>query len=59
MVTRNAIVDVLMERDEMTRSEAIAALKEARAQVRAGADPEEVLMSEFMLESEYVYELLE
>ncbi len=55
----NAIVDTLMERDGYSRSEAIAALKEARLMIAAGMDPEEVLSMEFGLEPDYIYDLLQ
>ena len=55
----NALVDTLMERDGYSKSEAIAALKEARLMVSAGMDPDEVLRMEFGLEPDYIYDLLQ
>lgn len=55
----NEIVRVLMERDGVEIGEAQEMLEEARALVREGADPEEVLAEEFGLEPDYVFDLLE
>ena len=55
----NQIVSVLMERDGLTKNEAIDALKEARQEVHNGEDPSEVLMENFMLESDYLWDLLD
>lgn len=55
----NAIIDVLIDRDGYSKSEAIAALKEARLMINAGMDPEEVLMTEFNLEPDYLYDLIQ
>lgn len=50
---------VLMRRDGMTASEAQAAIEEAAMLVSEGGDPEEVLESEFGLEPDYIYDLIE
>ena len=54
----NAIVKILMERDGYTQEEAESALKEARNRVYDGEDPEDVLLDEFSLEPDYIYDLL-
>jgi hypothetical protein len=55
----NQIVAVLMERDGFTKHEAIEELRSARRQVHDGEDPSEVLMENFMLESDYLFDLLD
>jgi hypothetical protein len=55
----NSIITLLMERDGLTLAEAHEALEEAAKEVRAGADPEEVLACSFGLEPDYIYDLLE
>lgn len=53
------LLQVLMRRDDMTRSEALEAIAEARKRVlEDGEDPEEVLQDEFGLEPDYVMDLL-
>lgn len=51
--------EILIKRDGMTAQEADDAINEARELVLAGEDPEEVLESEFGLEPDYVFELLD
>lgn len=51
--------EVLTGRDGMTEQEAQEAIEFARELVlREGMDPEEVLMEEFGLEPDYVFDLL-
>lgn len=51
--------EVLTGRDGMTEQEAQEAIEFARGLVLgAGMDPEEVLMEEFGLEPDYVFDLL-
>ena len=54
----NEIVKVLMRRDCMSRDEAIDALRDARKLIDEGMDPEEVLLVEFGLECDYIFDLL-
>lgn len=54
----NAIIKVLITRDGMLYDEAKELLDEARDMVMGGADPEEVLYSEFGLEPDYIFDLL-
>jgi len=54
----STIIQVLMDRDGLSWSEAGELLHEARGAVAAGADPEEILFEEFGLEPDYLFELL-
>lgn len=55
----NRIVEVLVDRDGMTKVEATRALLQARAAFNpAEDDPDEVLASEFGLEPDYIADLL-
>ena len=54
----NAIVKVLMERDGLTRHDAMDMLLDAKARVAEGEDPEEILTEEFGLEPDYIEDLL-
>lgn len=56
---RNEIIKVLMERDGMTKTEAIAELKRVRETYDWAVDnPEDVLADEFGLEPDYIFDLL-
>lgn len=55
----NPIVLVLIQRDGMDKYDAEDMLEEARREVAAGADPEEVLYNDFGLELDYIFNLLE
>jgi len=50
---------VLIRRDDLTAREAQELIDEAKELVREGADPEEVLLDEFGLEPDYVFDLLD
>lgn len=52
----NSMVEVLMHREDMTRSEVIAWIKEVTEDM---TDPEGVLHDEFGLEPDYIWDLLE
>lgn len=53
-----SLLEVLMERDGLTKEEAQEAIAGARAEIRnGGCDPEEVLY-EFGLEPDYIFDLL-
>ena len=55
----NPIVEILMKRDSMTQEEAEELLEIGRAQVyEDGEDPEDVLLNEFGLEPDYVFDLI-
>ena len=58
-MTTERIVDILMGRDSMPRSEAEETIHDAKVRVLNGEDPEEILYEEFGLEPDYVFELLE
>ena len=58
MKTTNEIVRILMRRDGMERDEAEDLLRDARAVVEEGEDPEDVLADWFGLEPDYVYDLI-
>ena len=53
-----SILEVLMTRDTMDRVEAQEWIDDARKEVAAGADPEEILRCEFGLEPDYIYDLI-
>ena len=50
--------EILIRRDGMTEAEANELIQEARASVEDGADPEEVLLFEFGLEPDYIFDLI-
>jgi hypothetical protein len=54
-----SILKVLMERDGMDKAEAEDWISDVRLEVANGADPEEMCHSEFGLEPDYIWELLE
>lgn len=58
MKATNRLVQILMERDDMGRDEAEDLLRDARAAVGEGEDPEEILQDYFGLEPDYVFDLL-
>lgn len=53
-----SLLEVLMRRDNLTKEEAQDQIKEARARVNAGEDPEEILYEEFGLEPDYIFDLI-
>lgn len=52
------LLTTLMDRDNLSREEALAQIGEAAALVLHGANPEEILEDEFGLEPDYVFDLL-
>ena len=50
---------IIMRRDNLTSAEADELIDNAKAEVLAGADPEEVLMADFGLEPDYLFDLLD
>lgn len=52
------IKDILIRRDRMEPWQADDAISAARDRVWEGEDPEEVLLEEFGLEPDYVFDLL-
>lgn len=55
---KSEIVRILMERDYMSRENAVELLHNARQMVAEGGDPEEILLEEFGLEPDYIFELI-
>ena len=53
-----SILEVLMRRDGMSRSEAQELIDEARELVAEGENPEEILRVDFGLEPDYIFDLL-
>lgn len=51
------LIQIFMERDGMSRSEAKELLEDMRSEVADGADPEDVLY-ENGLEPDYIFELI-
>ena len=51
------IVRILMDRDEMTETEAKEVVAESRARIFDGEDPEEVLY-DLGLEPDYIFDLI-
>ena len=54
-----SILEVLMRRDELSREEAQDMIDEAKELVRNGANPESICRTEFGLEPDYMWDLLE
>ena len=50
--------EILIRRDGMTEAEADELIQEVRALVEDGADPEEILLFEFGLEPDYIFDLI-
>jgi hypothetical protein len=50
---------VIMQRDGISEAEADDLIDEAKKEVMAGADPEEVLEEMFGLEPDYIFDLLD
>lgn len=51
------LIKVLMDRDEMEKTEAVSMVSEMRERILDGEDPEEVLL-EMGLESDYVFDII-
>lgn len=47
-----------MTRDQLTEEQATLQVREARFRVMEGEDPEDVLLEEFELEPDYIFDLL-
>lgn len=54
-----SILKVLMQRDGMTKADALGRIAVGKARVEDGEDPEEVLYDEFGLEPDYLFDLLD
>jgi hypothetical protein len=55
----NKLVETLMRRDGLTLEDAQDCLGEAVEMVYSGVDPEEILRTEFGLEPDYFFDLME
>jgi hypothetical protein len=55
----NELLKVLIERDELTKKEALLWLKDCAAMVNEGEDAADVLMDELGLEPDYIFDLIE
>jgi hypothetical protein len=53
-----SILEVLMRRDGMEKSEALEMIEEAKQLVADGGDIEEILRYEFGLEPDYMFDLM-
>jgi len=53
-----SLKQVLMNRDGVTEAEAEEFINEARERIYSGDDPEEILLEDFGLEPDYVFDLL-
>lgn len=53
-----SLLETIMRRDGLSKSEALELIREAREAVRNGADPEEILYSDFGLEPDFIFDLL-
>jgi len=53
-----SILEVLMRRDGMEKSEALEMIEEAKQLVADGGDIEEILHYEFGLEPDYMFDLM-
>ena len=58
------VIEVLMERDNLTREEALARVEDCRSELydaldgTSCLDPEEVLMEELGLEMDFIFDLI-
>ena len=50
---------VIMRRDRLSADEAQELIDDAKASVAEGADPEEILLNDFGLEPDYIFDLLD
>lgn len=54
-----SLKQTIMERDGLSDKEATEMIADARRRVYAGEDPEEILLDEFSLESDYIFDLID
>lgn len=54
-----SIKQILMRRDDMESDEADDCIATAKERIATGDDPEEVLLEEFGLEPDYIFDLLD
>lgn len=53
-----SIKDILIRRDGMTSSQAEEMIQDAKEEIFFGGDPEEILLNNFGLEPDYIFELI-
>lgn len=53
-----SLKQTIMERDDLHEDDAEEMIADARRRVYAGEDPEEILLDEFGLEPDYIFDLL-
>lgn len=57
---KNTVIEILMERDGLTREEAAALIVEVREQmINRPYDADEILMDELGLEMDYLFDILD
>lgn len=54
-----SLKQTIMERDGLSESEVAEQIREAKERVWEGEDPEEILLQDFGLEPDYVFDLLD
>lgn len=52
------IIPILMQRDGISQAEAFDMVAEAKQRVLDGEDPEEILLEDFGLEPDFVFDLI-
>jgi hypothetical protein len=55
---QESLKQVIMRRDGLSSQEADELIESAREQILEGEDPEEVLLNDFGLEPDYIFDLL-
>jgi len=55
---QESLKQVIMRRDGLSSQEADELIESAREQILEGEDPEEVLLNDFGLEADYIFDLL-
>lgn len=58
MYDQEAVIEILVRRDQLSPELAREMLKQARLEVAEGRDPEEVLYEDFGLEPDYIWALI-
>jgi hypothetical protein len=54
----NRLIQILITRDDLSRSEALYVVQEAVDRFNAGDDPEDILHEEFGLEPDFIFDFL-
>ena len=55
---QESLKQVIMRRDGLSSQEADELIESAREQILEGEDPEEVILNDFGLEPDYIFDLL-